>query len=183
VEAIERDAILLRLIKSMGERGGWCGETHVQKSAYFLQELYRVPLGLTFILYKYGPYSFDLSDELVSMQWKAWIELIARPFPYRPSLSVGPLGNRVIERSQPLLQSYVTQIDSVAECFATMKVAELERYATALMVLLEKPGRNSFEMVEVLRRLKPHIEPHDAFGAVTFVEDLRSALSRGKAAC
>lgn len=51
----QRQAILLALIQRLREKGSWCGETHIQKSAYFLQELLGVPLDLNVIFYKHGP--------------------------------------------------------------------------------------------------------------------------------
>ena len=58
----QRDAVLLSLVGEMINKGSWCGETHIQKAAYFLQVLLEVPLEFDFILYKHGPFSFDLSD-------------------------------------------------------------------------------------------------------------------------
>jgi hypothetical protein len=52
-----RQVVLLSLLETMGARGSWCGETHVQKCTYFLQEALDVPLGLSFVLYKHGPFS------------------------------------------------------------------------------------------------------------------------------
>ena len=45
-------------------RGSACGESHIQRTAFFLQQLTLVPLGLAFRLWKHGPYSFDLKDEI-----------------------------------------------------------------------------------------------------------------------
>ena len=39
LKRMQRDAVLLSLMNEMRAKGSWCGETHVQKSAYFLQEL------------------------------------------------------------------------------------------------------------------------------------------------
>jgi uncharacterized protein YwgA len=55
-------AILVTLIKSLRSKGSWCGETHIQKAAFFLQQLTGVPIDFDFILYKHGPFSFDLRE-------------------------------------------------------------------------------------------------------------------------
>ena len=44
MERLKRYAIVLSLIEQLRERGGWCGETHIQKTTYFLQNLLKVPL-------------------------------------------------------------------------------------------------------------------------------------------
>ena len=41
-------ALLMQLLNEMRQRGSWCGETHVQKSVYLLQELFGVPLEFQF---------------------------------------------------------------------------------------------------------------------------------------
>lgn len=66
MKRLQRDAVILSLIENLRAKGSWCGETHIQKATYFVQELLRVPLEFEFVLYKHGPYSFDLSDELTA---------------------------------------------------------------------------------------------------------------------
>src|SRR3982074_3089967 len=90
-------AILLSLIEHLKNLGSWCGETHVQKAAYFLQELMDVPLNFDFILYKYGPYSFGLSDELGAMRADSLIRLFPNP-PYGPSLAPGEATEQIKKR-------------------------------------------------------------------------------------
>ena len=68
MERLQRAAVLLSLIEQLKDRGSWCGDTHIQKTTYFLQELLKVPLGFEFILYKHGPYSFDLEDEITALR-------------------------------------------------------------------------------------------------------------------
>src|ERR1035441_4963526 len=64
----QRMAVLTLLDREMLAKGSWCGETHIQKATYFLQELLGVDLGFEFVLYRHGPFSFELRDELSSMQ-------------------------------------------------------------------------------------------------------------------
>ena len=50
----EKEAVLIALMTGLREQESWCGETHVQKAAYILQEGLKVPIGLDFVLYKHG---------------------------------------------------------------------------------------------------------------------------------
>ena len=68
MERIKNITILLQLIESLRKNGSWCGETHIQKAIYSLQQLKGVPLNFNFVLYKHGPFSFDLRDELTAMR-------------------------------------------------------------------------------------------------------------------
>lgn len=65
---MKRSALLTKLVQRLRDEGSWGGETHVQKVTYFLQELMEVPLDFDFILYKHGPYSFDLHDEIAALR-------------------------------------------------------------------------------------------------------------------
>ena len=42
MKRLQKIAILLDLGDAMKYQGSWCGETHYQKTAYFLQELLKV---------------------------------------------------------------------------------------------------------------------------------------------
>src|ERR1044072_9312259 len=64
----EREAVVAALDDKLFECGSWCGETHLQKSLYFLQELLDVPTGFEYTLYKYGPFSSPLRGELGAMR-------------------------------------------------------------------------------------------------------------------
>src|SRR5258707_96416 len=81
----QRVAVLGLLIREMREKGSWTGETHIQKGAFLLQELMGVNLGLDFVLYRHGPFSFDLRDELSSMQADELLALVLRREGYGPS--------------------------------------------------------------------------------------------------
>ena len=41
-------AIVVALSENLQSNGSWCGETHVQKSTYFLQKMAKVPLSFEF---------------------------------------------------------------------------------------------------------------------------------------
>ncbi len=88
MERLEQFAILGRLIEKMHEHGSWCGETHVQKCTYFLQLVRHVPTDFDFVLYKHGPYSFDLSDALGNMRANSIVSIEPR-YPYGVSINIG----------------------------------------------------------------------------------------------
>ncbi len=123
MKRLKRSAIILSLIESLLEKGNWCGETHIQKTTYFLQELLRVPLGFEFILYKHGPFSFDLSDDLMAMRANMMVELQSRP-PYGPSIVPGPTSQQLKNLFPKTLKKYNREIKFVAKEMARFNVAE-----------------------------------------------------------
>jgi len=64
MERFERESLLALLVEALNQRGSWSGSTHIQKSAFFLQDLGETPLDYDFVIYRYGPFSFELRDDL-----------------------------------------------------------------------------------------------------------------------
>src|SRR4051794_8584883 len=73
----QREAVIAELADSLYAHGSWCGETHLQKATFALDCLFDAHLGLNHILYKYGPYSAVLSDELLSMRADGLLDSVA----------------------------------------------------------------------------------------------------------
>src|SRR5260370_29056208 len=140
ITGLQRDALVLELIEQLREHRSWAGETHVQKATYFLQELTHVPLGFDFIMYKYGPYSFDLHDELTSMQANQLLDLKPQP-PYGPALIPGELSSVLKEKFRAAIHRYGGEVRFVAEKLGRRGGADVERLSTALYVALQCPPR------------------------------------------
>jgi uncharacterized protein YwgA len=167
MKILQRQAIILSLIEKLLEKGSWCGETHIQKSAYFLQELLNVPLGFEFILYKYGPFSFDLGDELISMQADDIVRMELRP-PYGPSVQPGPMAEQLKNLYPKTLRNYEKEVLFVANELGEYKVGELESIATALYVThhgsIKKDDLQ--KKASYIREIKPHISQEQAISAL-----------------
>ncbi len=173
MKRLQRDAVILSLIENLRAKGSWCGETHIQKAMYFTQELLRVPLEFEFVLYKHGPYSFDLSDELTAMRADALLRLQLQPYPYGPSFIHGR-GSKLIKKLYPrTLKKYEPMVKFVADKLGGKNVAELERLATALYVTREINTDNSIESrARCIHKLKPHVSLDEARDAISVVDTL-----------
>ena len=89
MEPLQRWEIISRLVRTMRQKGSWAGETHIQKCVMFLQELLGIRMGYDFILYKYGPFSFELRSDLVQMRARLMLDIEPR-IEYGPSFTLGP---------------------------------------------------------------------------------------------
>lgn len=67
IEGSSRDARLAAISYVVSAKQD-VGKTKLQKLLYFAQEVVGVPLGYAFRLHHFGPYSFDLDDDLVRMK-------------------------------------------------------------------------------------------------------------------
>lgn len=171
MDRLKRDAILIRLIESLHHKGSWCGETHVQKATYFLQEMVRAETGFDFILYKHGPFSFDLRDELAAMQADGLVSLKMQHPDYGPSIVTDSAAETLCKRYPKTLGKHAALIQFVADKLGDKRVTELERLATALLVRRElgiqaKPE----ECAARIHELKGHISVEEALKAVQMVQ-------------
>jgi hypothetical protein len=146
----------------MAKRGSWCGETHIQKAMFFLQELLGVEAGFEFILYRHGPFSFDLRDELSSMQADDLLGLAVRHEGYGPAYVLTPFSEAFLERFPKTTARYIHQVEFVADELGDKGVAELERLATALFIARREGIDDIEERTERLVELKPHISRSEA---------------------
>jgi len=170
---LQCDVVILSLIDNLKEKGSWCGETHIQKATYFLQKLFNIPLGFEFILYKHGPFSFDLSDELTAMRADMLIRLQPQPRPYGPSLVPSNGSESIKKHFSSTLKKYDRNIQFVANKFRNRGVSELERLATALYVTQEiNPNGSSEFRAQCITELKPHINMIEARAAVKEVDEI-----------
>lgn len=181
MQNLQRESIVQALADALRTRGSWTGETHLQKTMYFLQELLGVPTGFDFILYKHGPYSFDLGDVLSSMMADGFLEWQPRE-PYGPSVIPGPASERLKKLFPKTPKKYEPQINFVADRLAKKDVRELERVATALLVS-QKEEASARERANRIHQLKPHISLPEAISAVEevdrIVDQARSAKLLG----
>ncbi len=171
MERLDRASVLLALVEALRSRGSWAGETHLQKATYFLQQLLEVPLGFRFILYKHGPFSFDLRQDLGGMFADSMLEWEVRPYPYGPSLRPAALSGLLKRQFPEPPRRCAREIEFVAEKLAPKPVVELERLATALYVTLQgkvAPDQRAARLCE----LKPHISLADATRAFAEVDSI-----------
>lgn len=150
-------AILTRLSSELRQHGSWCGETHVQKAVYIMQELFDVPLDFEFILYKHGPFSFELRDELTALRGDEYFELEIAPAYYGPKLLPTERAIYIQERFQKTLRKHENIIKFIATTVSNKGVEELEGLATALYVTKNSSDNSDFDRAEELHHLKPHI--------------------------
>jgi uncharacterized protein YwgA len=168
-----RMVVLSELIEALDRRGSWCGETHIQKNAYFLDELLGVPFEeYDFILYKHGPFSFELRNELTGMRADGLLALEAQPYPYGPSLVTTDLAQNLKSRFRQTLERYRPAVEFVAEHLGNKGVVELERLATALYVTRELPNASVEDRAQRLVHLKPHVPLTSATNAVERVDQI-----------
>lgn len=173
MDRLERATLLTELVDEMKAAGSWAGETHVQKAAYVLQVIFGVPTGFNFILYKHGPFSFDLRDELTSMLADGLIEQRPSP-PYGPML-VATESSRTLRNSyRALIDPNRGSLQAVATRLGPLDIYRLEQAATAVYVLVTEKVSNDAAAAKLME-LKPHIALDGAAWAIGQARELIAA--------
>ena len=155
----------------------YSGETHIQKTAYAAKQVLGVPLDASFILYKHGPYSFDVNATLASMRADRVLSLVPQG-KYGPSYSLESASRSVLARFQQIVEANAEKIQRIAAEFAPKNVAELERIATAIYVAEKSPDASPAAHAAELNRLKPHIDLSIALAAVQEADRLKLTRAR-----
>jgi uncharacterized protein YwgA len=122
MDVFERSALIGTLVQELRHNGSWCGETHVQKGTFLLQELERVSLEYDFILYKHGPFSFALSDELGVMRGYGLLALEPSREGFRPRIAETEGALRNFARHEQLIGAQRSKIEAIARGSSARRV-------------------------------------------------------------
>jgi uncharacterized protein len=146
-----RIAAIVGLVQNSPAR---LGKTQVQKLVYFAQHC-GMPLRYHYEIYHYGPYSFDLSHQLSSLDSLGVLRIQSDPDGYGFDISVGKFAERF-----KLEPRYQRKIDKVVSDFGSNTTAQLEVKATihfVFSVLREKTSSSKTKpaVLQKVRALKP----------------------------
>lgn len=161
----EQYATCLRLVKALSERGSWCGETHIQKSSYVMQTLRMGEPVWDFVLYKHGPYSFDLHATIDELRQMDFLTFIVQP-PYGPQIRLSENGKSLLKKLDTKASEYNEDIEKAANLLADKGVQQLEKIGTALLLSREYGDDDEDLLAQKLNEVKPHISLQDAEQAV-----------------
>jgi len=171
---IIKNTLILFLIKRFQDNESWCSETHMQKSIYFIQNFFsEFPLNFEFVLYKYGPFSFDLREKLFELFMKRYIHFIPKPYPYGPSIELTESGKIFIDSNENEINKYKQEINFISKEISKKVVSELEKLSIALYVK-KAIGENSgiSERVKKIVELKPHIKNTEAEESIYKLDEM-----------
>src|SRR6185437_9687909 len=130
----QRSAVVLKMLKSLSREGSWCGETHLQKAIFLLQEVTDVETGFKFILYKHGPFSFDLRDAIAELSAEGLIDYVVRDRNYGPSIVATSMTKEFLQRFPKTQAKYSDTVKFIAQWVGDRRVSDLERLGTAVFV-------------------------------------------------
>jgi uncharacterized protein YwgA len=160
-----QDAAVITIVEKLRDHGSWTGQTHVQKSLFFCQEMMRLPLGFDYILYKHGPYSSMVERSIHRLQADSALVFVPQRQPYRPRLVTAEGAELIRENEPSVLADYDGALDFAAAILGRKSIKELERVATALWFIVRRPSAGAHEVATLVHERKPHISLEQATAA------------------
>ena len=173
---LQRAALISEMLNSMINKGSWAGETHLQKCLFFLQTMRGVPTGYEFQIYKYGPFSFDLRDDLVQLRAEGMVELSPRSASYGSSLDVSEASQLLRKRFPRTLEKYKADVAFIADHFGHLNANDLGRLATSFYFHLDDADSSDKEIGQKVHRVKSYISVSDGTKAA---QDVRQIAESG----
>lgn len=175
VDEMRDSAILGRIVEQVEARELFCGETLLQKSAYFLKEMFGAPISAPFRIYYYGPFSFDLRDTLGTMEALEIVQ--TAPHEWGATYRIGKRFSQVEQQFRRTLARLEPQVEWVVRELAPLGVKELEPLATALFLRREKADASVAALAERLHQIKPHVSVDGARVAIGKVDQWLDAAT------
>jgi hypothetical protein len=169
-----RCSLVVELANRLRAKGSWCGETHLQKALYIIQDLSKSNFGYKFVIYKHGPYSFELNSELTAMRAMNILEFQFPKEGYGPRIAPTSFGERVYKSNEENIRAFFPIITFLTDWFAGSDVRYLEKVATAYYVTKKNPRDPAIERARKLNSLKPHVDIPAAEEAVRIVDEKRN---------
>ena len=172
----EARLLIVELVSELNRVGSWSGATHVQKCTFFAREMAGIPVPYEFVIYHYGPFSFDLDEDLALMRFEGWLEITSEEgygVHYHP-------GRKRLPRFPNEVEPYRRALKWVAERFGVLDAKRLELLATTYyvqrrMAAGDRPsGRET--VISTVRRLKPHFADSDVAQAMATLQEAVRAI-------
>ena len=152
----EQYAVCLRMVEALSQRGSWCGETHIQKASYVMQTLGAGQKIWDFVLYKHGPYSFDLHATIDALKQMDFLNFKVNP-PYGSQIRLSDTGVSLLQKYADTVKKYNSAIVKTADLLADKGVQQLEKIGTALLLNLEYRNVDDNFLAQKINEVKPHI--------------------------
>ena len=121
--------IMVSLIKRIEEKRLDIGKIQLQKLMYFLKD-FGVPLSYRYVIYHYGPYSFELTSNLDSLDSLDVLDVVSDEKGYGYHIKKGDFADKFFEKDDAVTNEYKDKIDFVIDTFASCEASEIELKAT-----------------------------------------------------
>jgi uncharacterized protein YwgA len=169
-------AVISMLIHQYNKQGFKPGTTHIQKAVFLLRELWHVPFSQEFCLYHYGPYSFELADDLDDLEATSVISRETKEHgTYHIALTEE--GRQFLVEMRAEIEPYRGVLSSAVDALNGLPADDLVLLATTQYVL--STGEDNLDtVVDKVLKIKPKYSPDDVISAQHRLDAIYSDLQR-----
>lgn len=151
--------VIVSIVETLRKRDIDLGKVQFQKLIYFLQEM-GIPLGYRYEIYHYGPYSFELAQELNTLDTLGIVNVAPDPTGYGYGIMPGKhIGDFYERKDLDVIEPYKKQIDFVLDHLGRDGSSKIELKATIHYVnkVMGKirPAVTTESILNRVRELKP----------------------------
>ena len=171
-----KHAFILEVINGLKAGGNWTGKTHVQKTMFLVNEATPVQVPFDFVLYKHGPYSFDIENELEQM--KSYSAIVVQPVSSYGVVLKPSENAALIQAISPLSPLEKTSIEQICRFVGNKGAIDLERLATVVWVRNREQLTDNHAVAIRVHALKSHIPIPDAEAADKLVAEALSLMPK-----
>jgi hypothetical protein len=171
---MNRFEFLIWIVSKLNDVGSWSGNTHIQKIAELAQsisgkEFYK------FVLYHYGPYSFDLNGDLNLLVSAGYLEkeIAEAGYHYRLTEKGTKMLNELQEASE---QGKVLKVaEKVSELLGKAPTIVLELIST--IDYFERKAKDDEELIANVRKVKPQFSEEIVKKALEWWKNKKTELA------
>jgi len=122
--------VIVSIVETLRQREIELGKVQFQKLIYFLQEI-GIPLGYRYEIYHYGPYSFELAQELNTLDTLGIVNVAPDPTGYGYGIMPGKhIGDFYEIKDVDVIEPYKKKIDFVLDHLGKDSSSRIELKAT-----------------------------------------------------
>ena len=165
----DRVKFICFLLDALKDKNGWAGMVHLQKGCYIAQRMLGVPLGYKFIQDTYGPYAFDLRDEIRMINDRFILSKNYPPVGYGCAYDLYEDIEKYVEANRDNYK-FKDEINFIAGWFLDKKVGRLEKLAAAYMINEKYPDAGREERMKKLIGWKPFMTEPEAISCFEDIE-------------
>ena len=176
VKEFKIGVIIHLLMQLMKNGAGRIGKTAMQKYVYFLQE-FGVNLNYRYEMYYYGPYCFELSNDLDLLNMLGVIAIKDSPTTYGYSIELLDNTDKYMKQTeaQNTLETCQSGFDKLLSIFDNCSTRELELYATMHFVdsILKKKSKiaDAESVIFEVKFLKPKYSTDECEAAYQYLAE------------
>jgi uncharacterized protein YwgA len=149
------DALILDLISKS------CGidipptRTQIQKEMFVAKILCYVPLQYEFVIHDFGPYSFELDQDIRELLAFGYINDVSEIGQIGSRYELTEVGKSYLERYKDNTREYSNQLDQAVRLLAGHNVGVLELASTAIYVIEVLKVDDKDKALKTIKHIKP----------------------------